>query len=136
MLLVDSETPVVSPPNPWRHVEDRVGDRWARPAGATDNQIHFMAQAMESWFYADKELLREYYGQHFREAALSTRPNVEDIPKADLFDGLKRATRDCQKGEYSKGKHSFEILCAIDPAKVRAASPHAERLLAALAAAE
>jgi hypothetical protein len=43
---------------------------------------------------------------------------------------MKQATKDCQKGEYSKGQHSFQILALIDPAKVRAASPkHAGRLL-------
>jgi hypothetical protein len=31
------------------------------------------------------------------------RPKVEEIPKADLFAGLKRVTKDCQKGEYSNG---------------------------------
>jgi hypothetical protein len=94
-----------------------------------------MTQAMEAWFYADKESLKEYYGQHFKDAALSPRTNVEEIPKADLFDGLKRATKNCQKGEYSNGQHSFDILARIDPSKVVAASPHADRLLKALTSA-
>jgi hypothetical protein len=91
-----------------------------------------MAQAMEAWFYADKESVKSQYDQHFRESALSSRPNVEEIPKDDLFDGLRRATKDCQKGEYSKGQHSFQILARIDPSRVRAASPHADRLLRTL----
>jgi hypothetical protein len=128
---VDSE-PVADRLRPWRHVADREGDRWARPQGVADDQLQFMAQAMEAWFYADKESLKKYYDQHFRAAALSPRTNVEEIPKADLFDGLKRATRNCQKGEYSKGQHSFDILARIDPSKVVAASPHADRLLKAL----
>jgi hypothetical protein len=33
------------------------------------------------------------------------------------------------KGEYRKGKHSFELLGQLDPDKVMAASPHAKRLL-------
>jgi hypothetical protein len=91
-----------------------------------------MVQTMEAWFHADKECLKKYYGQYFTESALSARANLEDIPKSDLFDGLKRATRNCSKGEYSKGQHSFDILALIDPSKVRSASPHAERLLKAL----
>jgi hypothetical protein len=88
-----------------------------------------MVQAMEAWFHADKAMLQEYYGQGFRAAALSQRPDVETIPKVELFSGLRDATRDCQKGEYSKGEDSFKILARTDPAKVRAASPvHAERL--------
>ena len=95
--------------------------------------MHMMVQAMEAWFHADRDALRDYYGQGFRMAWLSPRPDIEAIPKVDLFGGLKRATKDCQlKGEYSKGGHSFQILALIDPAKVRAASPFADRLLRVL----
>lgn len=113
LLLIDSEGP--APANP-------------------EASTYYMVQAMEAWFHADKAALQQYYGRAFREAALSARTSVEDIPKAELFDGLKHATRECQKGEYSKGDHSFHLLAQIDPAKVRAASPHAERFLGALAA--
>jgi len=91
-----------------------------------------MVQAMEAWFYGDKDALREYYGQGFRIAGLSQRLDVEAIPKADLFAGLQRATKDCQRGEYAKGEHSFQILARSDPARVRAASPFAKRLLRVL----
>ena len=128
ILLVDSEEPVVES-SPWEHVRLRPGDQWARPAGASEDRIHLMVQAMEAWFHADQEALRDYYGQSFRIASLSQRPEVEGIPKADLFAGLQRATKDCQKGEYYEGEHSFQILARIDPAKVRAASPFAYRLL-------
>lgn len=108
LLLIDSEGPA---PSTW------------------DTNTFYMVQAMEAWFHADRETLERYFGDHFKGTALSARMNIEEIPKADLFDGLKRATTDCQKGEYSKGRHSFEILARIDPSKVTAASPHAERLL-------
>ena len=92
---------------------------------------------MESWFHADKSALASYYTQGFRPNALSQRLEIELISKSDLFDGLQRATKGCQqgeysKGEYSKGDHSFKILALIDPAKVSAASPYANRLLAIL----
>ena len=128
ILLVDSEAPLTQA-DPWEHVRLRPGDGWERPGGASQDQIHFMVQAMEAWFHADKQALAEYYGQGFRVAALKPRPDIDNIPKADLYDGMKLATKDCQKGEYSKGQHSFQILSLIDPAKVRAASPHAGRLL-------
>jgi hypothetical protein len=127
ILLVDSEGKVVG--SAWEHVRLREGDGWERPKGAADDQIHFMVQAMESWFHADSAELQRYYGQHFQLSALRLRADVENIPKADLFAGLRAATKSCQKGEYSKGDHSFQILAHIDPAKVRAASPHAEGLL-------
>jgi hypothetical protein len=129
ILLVDSEA-AVTVSNPWEHVRLRPDDGWQRPQGASEDQIHLMVQAMEAWFHADKGRLQEYYGQGFRVAALRQNPNVENIPKADLFDGLRSATRDCQKGEYSKGEDSFKILARIDPAKVGAASSvHADRFL-------
>jgi hypothetical protein len=128
ILLVDSEAPVVGT-EPWEHV---ASDGWQRPSGASQNQIHLMVQAMEAWFHADKEVLQNYYGQGFRLAALKSRADIDNIPKADLFSGMQSATRDCPKGEYSKGQHSFEILALIDPAKVRASSPHAGRLLTLL----
>jgi len=87
---------------------------------------------LEAWFHADKDARRDYYGRSFRSAALSQRQDIETIPKADLFAGLQRATKDCQKGEYSKGEHSFQILAQIDPAKVEAASLFAEELLRVL----
>jgi hypothetical protein len=58
--------------------------------------------------------------------------DVENIPKADLLADLQRATKDCERGKYSKGRHSFEILARIDPARVRAAAMHADRLLSVL----
>lgn len=132
VLLVDSEAAVTGT-DPWRHVKLRQGDEWERPEDASDDQLHFMVQAMEAWFHADKGTLQRYYGKGFKANALSPRTDIDNIPKADLFDGLERATRDCQKGEYSKGDHSFKILALIDPAKVREASPgHAERLFSVL----
>jgi hypothetical protein len=129
ILLVDSEAPVTEA-DPWEHVRLRAGDGWQRPSGASQDQIHLMVQAMEAWFHADKEKVQEYFGQGFHVASLKQRPDIDNIPKADLFAGLQAATRGClKKGEYSKGQHSFEILALINPEKVRAASAHAGRLL-------
>ncbi|MGB7761874.1 MAG: DUF4276 family protein [Bryobacteraceae bacterium] len=130
ILLVDSEAPVAQA-DPWEHVRLRPGDGWRRPSGASQDQIHFMVEAMEAWFHADKQALVEFFGQGFRIAALSQRPDIDNIPKADLYARMQLATKDCQtKGEYSKGHHSFRILALINPAKVRTSSPqHAGRLL-------
>ena len=91
-----------------------------------------MVQAMEAWFHADQESLQAYYGQGFRATAISQRSDIENISKADLFAGLSRAMRDCQKGEYSKSQDPFRILALIDPARVSGASRHAARLLQVL----
>ena len=134
LLLVDAERPVRTPAanaKPWEHLKQRP-DGWSRPGDATDEQCHLMVQAMESWFLADMDALESYYGQGFRKSALPRNPSVEEVPKQDLVRGLRQATRSTSKGTYSKGKHSFEILAELDPAKVRSKSPYAERFLSTL----
>lgn len=129
MLLVDSEGPVMAA-GPWQHLNARDG--WSRPAGAMDAQCHLMGQAMESWFLADREAVRTYYGQGFQLNALPANPHIEEIPKQDVDAGLQSATKDTTKGRYNKGRDSFEILGRLDPAKVTNASPYAKRFIDAL----
>ena len=129
LLLVDAEEPVKSQ-RPWQHLKDC--DNWDQPKAATDDQCHLMVQVMESWFLADTAALKSYFRQGFQEGALPQNPRIEQVPKEDIERRLKQATRNSSKGEYSKGKHSFEILAEIDPAKVRQQSPYAERFLSTL----
>ena len=131
ILLVDSEEPITKPSSSWAHLRKR--DNWKKPEGAKDDNAHLMVQCMEAWFFADKEALAKYFGQGFKPDALSKRPKVEAIPKVDIEQGLKNATRQCKrKGQYNKGHHSFAILSHLDPEKVTAASPYAKRLIEAL----
>ena len=129
MLLVDAEATVTSQ-GPWQHL--KVRDGWERPEGATDEQCHLMVQVMESWFLADADTLSSFYGQGFRKQDLSPNPRVEDVSKHDVLASLARATRDTGKGIYNKGADSFAILENLDPARVRSASPYADRLISAL----
>ena len=130
MLLVDSEDPVGLGMSPWQHLKQR--DDWGKPDGTTEDQVHLMVQCMESWFLGDKDAVAKYYKEDFNSKALSGNTNPEKVDKDDVQDGLKKATRNTTKGAYSKGKHSFQILAAIDPAKVRQLCLHAERLLRTL----
>ncbi|MGH9668301.1 MAG: DUF4276 family protein, partial [Bryobacteraceae bacterium] len=75
--------------SPWNHVRLCAGDAWERPQEASDDQIHFMVQAMEAWFHADKGALQHYYGEGFRQAALTSRPDIDNISKDDLFAAMK-----------------------------------------------
>ncbi len=130
VLLVDAEVPVTAQ-DPWTHLSTH--DDWTRPAGATNDQCHLMVQVMESWFLADREALTNFYQQGFRPNALPGNPRqIEHIPKKNVEDGLDRATQATAKGRYHKGRHSFEILASLDPAKVANASPHAKRFMQAL----
>jgi len=129
VLLVDSEEPVPAGSGPWEFLLSRKDDRWSRPAAAADDDVHLMVQCMEAWFLADTDALARYYGQGFTTTALPGNPGVEQIPKDDVLQGLRNATRHTQKGEYDKGEPSFLILAVIDPSKVTEASPHALRFI-------
>ena len=131
LLLVDSEGPVTFP-NPWHHV--KAADNWDCPAGAAIQHLHLMVQCMEAWFLSDTQTLRDFYGQHFQPKALPLNPNIESISKAAILSGLKAATSNCLKGQYSKGGHAFQILARISPLRLASSSPHVQRLLDALGA--
>ena len=127
VLLVDSEDSVAEGSGPWHHLAKRDG--WDKPDNAKDENVHLMVQCMETWFLADRDGLAAYFGHGFNPKALAGRREIEDVAKADVLDGLKNATRQCKKGEYGKGRHSFDILKQIDSSKLLVASPHAKRLI-------
>jgi len=126
ILLVDAEKPVQPNIDPWRHLN--FGS-----CGLDDSYCHLMAQTMEAWFVADKNALADFYQQGFNQSALPQNPRVEDVPKKDLLDGLRKATAKTQKKKpYHKTIHAPEILKRLDVAKVRQAAPHCERLFKTL----
>ena len=84
---------------------------------------------MESWFLADRRTLKTFYGPRFHENSVPSNPRVEQIAKADVLNGLARATRNTSKGPYDKGPTSFAILAEVDPSKVEGSAPHAKRFL-------
>lgn len=127
VLLVDSEGPVEG--SPIEHLTKNDG--WDL-SGASADQVHLMAQAMEAWLIADPDGLAEFYSQGFAANAIPRPKNVENILKDDLEPALKLATRRTRKGEYHKTRHAFDLLAQIDPAKVRSRAPHCERLFQAL----
>ena len=139
MLLVDSEAPVSDAHQrgepetwlPWAHLELRPGDGWEKPQGSDDNDCHFMVQIMENWFLTDRNALKRFFGNGFKENKLpaATRA-VEKVTKDDVYRALEYATIDCRtKTTYGKGEHSFKLLAKIDPAKVVDASPWAQRFI-------
>ena len=131
LLLVDSEAPVQSGHSPWQHLLARDG--WNKPDNAGEDQAFLMVQFMETWFLADKDGLRRYFGQGFRDQAIKQWPDLEAVSKETVLNALAQATAACRKA-YGKGRTSFELLARIDPARVRAACPHANELLQRLAA--
>ena len=133
LLLVDSETAVQKGGTVWEHLKARPDDNWDKPAGAKDDQAFLMVQVMESWFMADRDTLKSFFGQHFRAHAIPKWPQLEDVPKDTVIKALKKATAACRpKQRYAKGNLSFSLLAEISPAKVEAASPSAKALLGRL----
>ncbi len=131
ILLVDNETQVSNNTKRWLQLKE--SDRWNKPRCADEENVHLMVQCMESWFIADKECLADFFGQGFNSHAIPKNPNIEAVSKADIFNGLRNASRSTKtKGKYGKGSHSFDILSKIDPVKVRKACEHADMLFTTL----
>lgn len=140
MLLVDSEKPVrpqyqtdknTSKWRPWDHLKQ--SDGWNRPNGSNDTDCHLMAQIMESWFLADPDSLKKFFGAGFNSDSLpAATDSIEIIRKGRVFTLLKKASQGSRQGAYKKGDHSFELLSLICPAKVMRSSPWACRLTDAL----
>ncbi|WP_414567617.1 DUF4276 family protein [Nostoc sp. CCY 9925] len=131
VLLVDAEASVTTQ-SPWEHLKSR--DNWDTPPSIDDSHCHLMVQAMEAWFMSDMATLKTFYGQGFKENAISKNANVESIDKDSLEPSLKAATRSTTKGEYHKIKHASKLLELLDVDKVRQASPYCDRLFTTLTA--
>jgi Domain of unknown function (DUF4276) len=138
-LLVDSEDLVSAQHQqgqpdtwqPWAHLKARPGDGWDKPQQSVDTDCHLMVQVMESWFLADRDALKAFFGQGFKENSLPATNNaLESTAKQQIYDALTLATKTCKtKAAYGKGEHSFKLLTKIDPAKVIQASPWAKRFV-------
>lgn len=128
ILLVDSEDPVPAAKTAAVYLRDR--DHWIR--SLPDGQVHLMVQCMEAWFFADKAMLADYYGDGFSQSALPPNPKIEEIPKKDIFQGLEQATVKTSKKAYHKTRHGFEILERLDPHAVQVSSPFAAALFKVL----
>lgn len=81
VLLVDAEGPVTTTDSPWEYVKRRQKDHWDKPKNATDEDLHFMTECMESWFLADRTALETFFGKEFNAKALPANTKVEQISK-------------------------------------------------------
>ncbi len=127
LLLVDSEDLVAEGVSEWKHLETR--DKWERPESAGDKDAFLMVCWMETWFLADREALKRFFHDCWRDNAVPKWEALEAVSKEMVFSALAKATAGCGDKAYAKGKRSFEILKVIDPAKVEQKCPGAKRLL-------
>jgi Domain of unknown function (DUF4276) len=92
--------------------------------GCHQDSVFWMVQVMEAWFLADLEGLNAFFKSNLSEG----NPNVENIPKVDVFARLNKAAR----GEYHKVQHGTRLLELIDPAKVRKAARNCDRMFSVI----
>jgi hypothetical protein len=84
---------------------------------------------METWCVADREMLREFFGSHFRENTLPSLVNLEARSKEAVQEALVNATRECGRERgYQKGRRSFRLLGQLNPAELKKHLPHFVRL--------
>ena len=88
-----------------------------------------MVQCMESWFLADRDALKEFYGQGYRQNALHKILRSNKSPNGMFWLDLTGLPERPQNAAYHKGSHSFEILAKLDPEKVKNASCYAKRFV-------
>ena len=87
-----------------------------------------MVVAMETWFLADRELLKEHFGQELVESHFKKWPMLENSSKETVLKALRAATARCSS-PYEKGKVSFDLLAKLNSSRVETACPHAKELL-------
>ena len=112
LLLIDSDGP--DDGKLIANVRNRSSWDSAAAASVNDDQLHFMIQVMEAWFLADRQCLRSYYGQNFRENRLPANPQIEEIRKDDVIPRLENATRETKKGKYDKTRHAPSLLAQLN----------------------
>jgi hypothetical protein len=88
------------------------------------DRVFWMVELMEAWFLADRDALAGYYGAEFLSNAIGDPADIERVPKAEVMDRLKRATRNTTKGQYHKVRHAPYLLERLDNQRVRARSKH------------
>lgn len=124
-LLVDSDAPVTAS-SPAMHLAAKL-DAAKIPNGTRAN-VFLMVQCMEAWLITDVAALEKCYGVKARTMKLPANPDVEAIPKKDLFAALDSLAKDTPIGRYQKIHHAARILAVLRPELVAKRSRHAQEL--------
>ena len=135
ILLVDSEDLVKeanslnNPSGAWQHLKSR--DKWQRPKAASDDQAQLMVTTMETWLVADPNALIKHFPS-MNSTKLPDDNDLESRTKDDILAALKRATSGSNKGEYKKGRDSFDLLAKLNPDELKSKLPHFRRFVESL----
>ena len=128
ILLIDSERPVSDTA---RYINDhlRAHSVWDRNLPCSDEQLHFMVQAMEAWFIADPKTFRARFGQNYNTNSLPHTQNAEAVPPADLIAAIRRGLpQNRRRRGYDKVSDAVELLRLIDVSLVQQHCPYFRRL--------
>lgn len=125
VLLADAETAVPEGVSVWDVVARREGDKWQRPSWATEKHLYLMVHFVETWILTDPDALDTFFKRGFKGTPLPT-TNLEDRPKGEIEQALKKATQDSQKGAYKHGQ-AHEIIGIVRPERVQTLR-HGKRL--------
>jgi hypothetical protein len=118
-MWIDSEEPMSNIELTWTHLENvSTVPKWRAPCGAADDQILFMTTCMESWIVADRDALREHFGNELQESALPANLDLENRARHEVQDKLYHATRNCSN-PFRKGERSFEIFGLLSPTTLK-----------------
>ncbi len=126
LLLVDSDDALAENETPRTFLQKKY-KKW-KLQNVKDEQCHLMVRIMESWFIADVDALKNFYGQKFSSNSIPKSRNVETIEKPRVLNLIKTAIFKTNKNEYHKIEHGAKILEKINPQKVREVAPHCRRL--------
>lgn len=129
VLLVDSEMAVPNNSRVWDIVARREGDKWQRPAWATERHLYLMVHFVETWLLTDQNALQWFFKRGLNLRALPT-TNLETRSKDEIEQALKKATQNSSKGLYQHGQ-AHEIIEIVAPEKVKTLR-HGRRLFDSL----
>ena len=132
MNLVDSEQRVTAA-TAREHLRQRPEDGWDL-SFASEDRVHLMIQAMETWVVADTRALAHYYGEGFDESKLPETDELESVSKGSIAGALRAATENSARRRYHKIWHARDLLRQMNPATVQDRCPACRRLFQTLTA--
>ena len=127
--LVDGANGADNPFGAWRHLADR--DKWQRPKAASDDQAQLMVTTMETWLVADPNAVIKHFPS-MNSTKLPDDNNLGSRTKEDILAALEKATSGSNKGEYKKGRDSFDLLAKLNPDELKSKLPHFRRFVESL----
>ena len=134
LLLIDAEGTVINNSSPKSH----LSSRWQN-SNANDRQCHLMVQIMEAWFFANIDVLYDFYGiDRNNNSPLDIYQNIQNVENLDE-DKIRQTMLDISRcsshgdyEEYGKVKQAVEILEELDLDIVREKAYHCDKFCIAV----